>query len=140
MLRAFHLSVLSAALGTLLTLPPAAAQSIFATIVGTVTDPTSAVVTGARVTVVNVGTNEKRQFTTDEKGNYEINNLFPGVYALEVETAGFAKYRQEQIELASKQNARIDIKLDVAGQATQIAVRSEGITPLETESAKLSDA
>ena len=140
MARGFYAGFLSALLGIALNLAQLPAQSIFATIVGTVTDSSSAVVSGARVTVVNAGTNEKREFTTDEKGNYEINNLFPGTYSLEVEMAGFAKYRQEQVELASKQNARIDIKLDVAGQVTQVAVHSEGITPLETESAKLSDA
>jgi Carboxypeptidase regulatory-like domain len=119
---------------------PVSAQSIFGTIVGTVTDASSAVVSGARVTVVNAKTNEKRQFVTDEKGSYEINNLFPGIYMLEVEMAGFARHGEQQIELTSNQSARVDIKLEVAGQVTQVAVRSEGITPIETESAKLSDA
>src|SRR6266567_6095361 len=138
MSRAYRAVFLSAVMGVLLIIaPPSPAQSIFGTIVGTVTDASSAVVSGARVTVVNANTNEKRQFVTDEKGNYEINNLFPGVYALEVEMAGFAKYRREHLELAANQNARVDIKLDVAGQVTQVAVRSEGITPIETESAKL---
>ena len=81
--------------------PPAGAQSIFATIVGTVTDPSSAVLAGAKVAVRNVNTNERREFTTNASGNYEINNLFPGVYVLEVETAGFAKYRRENIDRKS---------------------------------------
>ena len=37
---------------------PASAQSIFATVVGTVTDSTSAVISGAQVTLTNIGTNE----------------------------------------------------------------------------------
>src|SRR5215472_16947886 len=119
---------------------PSPAQSIFGTIVGTVTDASSAVVSGARVTVVNAQTNEKRQFVTDEKGNYEINNLFPGSYTLEVEMPGFEKYGRHEVELASNQNVRLDIRLEVAGQVTLVAVHSEGITPIETESAKLSDA
>lgn len=73
--------------------PMASAQSIFAVIVGTVTDSTPAVVPGAKITVTNVRTNERREFTTNAQGNYEINNLFPGVYMLEVEMAGFAKYQ-----------------------------------------------
>ncbi len=54
------------------------AQSIFASIVGTVTDASSAVVPKAKVTATNVNTNEKREFLTNEFGSYEINNLsFP---------------------------------------------------------------
>src|SRR2546423_13100527 len=95
---------------TLLTAPrPSPAQSIFATVVGTVTDSTSAVISGAQVTVTNVSTNEKRKFTTNSSGAYEVNNLFPGVYVLEIEMPGFTKYRKEQIELASNQNERVDV-------------------------------
>src|SRR5438132_1204996 len=83
---------------------PLPAQSIFATIIGTVTDSSSAVLTGAQVTVVNAATNEKRAFTTNDAGAYEINNLFPGNYSLEITAAGFTKYRNERIELASNQN------------------------------------
>jgi hypothetical protein len=118
---------------------PAPAQSIFATVIGSVTDTTSAVISGAQVTVTNVSTNEKRKSATNSSGNYEVNNLFPGVYVLEVEMPGFAKYRREQIELASNQNERVDVKLDVSGQVTQISVTSEATTPIETETAKLSD-
>ncbi len=52
-------------------IPRAAAQSIFASVVGTVADSTGAVVPGAKVTMTNVRTNEKRQFPTDAAGNYE---------------------------------------------------------------------
>lgn len=119
--------------------PPLAAQSIFATMVGTVTDSTSAVVPGAKVTAINIKTNEKRQFTTDALGNYEINNLFPGSYVLEVEMAGFARYRKEAIELASNENARIDMRLTVSTAVTQITVTTEAGTRIETETAVLAD-
>jgi hypothetical protein len=56
--------------------PALIGQSIFGTIVGTVTDASSAAVPGAAVTVTNTGTNEKRQFLTSPAGQYEINNLF----------------------------------------------------------------
>lgn len=123
----------------LTTAPPSAGQSIFATIVGTVADPTSAVVAGAKVSVTNVNTNEKRQYATNESGNYELNNLFPGVYVLEVEMAGFAKYRQERVELASNENRRLDVTLEVSTQVTEVTVSGGSLATIETESAKLSD-
>lgn len=96
-------------------------------------------VAGLLVTVTNVGTNEKRKSTTNSSGAYEVNNLFPGVYVLEVEMPGFEKYHREKVELASNQNERIDVSLVVSGQVTQISVTSEAATPIETETAKLSD-
>jgi Carboxypeptidase regulatory-like domain/TonB dependent receptor len=126
-------------LATLAVRPPATAQSIFASIVGTVTDATAAVVANAKVSVTNVSTNEKREFQTDQAGNYEINNLFPGTYVLEVEVVGFAKERREGIRLASNDNVRVDVALSVAKQVTGVTVSAESATRVETESSKLSD-
>ncbi len=122
----------------LIAVEPLAAQSIFATIVGTVTDSTSALIAGAQVTVTNLKTNEKRQSSTNTAGNFEINNLFPGVYSLEATMPGFAKYRNEQVELASNQNVRLDLRLEVSGQVTEVTVTGAGAA-IETETAKLSD-
>lgn len=116
-----------------------AAQSIFATVVGTVTDKTSAVISGARVTLTNVNTNEKREFTTNSSGNYEINNLFPGPYVLEIQMTGFARYRKEGIVLASNENARMDATLEVSTQVTEVTVSADAGARLETESSALSD-
>src|SRR5262245_19597423 len=95
-------------------------QSIFATVAGTVTDSSSAVIPNASITVTNAGTKERRAFTTNASGSYEINNLFPGVYNLEAEMAGFRTFRREGISLASNENARVDITLEVAGEGTRI--------------------
>ncbi len=114
-------------------------QSIFASIVGTVRDSSSAVIPGAKVTAVNVATNEKRELTSNALGYYEVNNLFPGVYVLDVEAPGFAKYQNRQINLASNENARVDVTLQVSAEVTQITVSSEGGPRIETETAKLGD-
>ena len=107
--------------------------------VSPVTDSTLAVVSGAQVTVIDASTNEKRAFTTNDAGSYEINNLFPGVYSLEITAAGFTKYRNERIELASNQNVRLDVKLEVSGQVAEITVSGGAGAAIETETAKLSD-
>ncbi|MGH9662723.1 MAG: carboxypeptidase regulatory-like domain-containing protein, partial [Bryobacteraceae bacterium] len=118
---------------------PAAAQSIFATVVGTVSDKSSAVISGARVTMTNVNTNEKREFITSNAGAYEINNMFPGTYTLEVQMAGFARHRRGGITLASNENARINVTLEVSTQVTEVTVTADSGARLETESSVLSD-
>ncbi len=117
---------------------PAAAQSIFGTIVGTVTDASGAVVPGAKIRVINTQTNEKREFTTNESGNFEISNLFPGHYVLEGEMTGFANYRREGIDLTANQTIRADFTLQVTAGMTGITVSAE-TSRIETENAKLSD-
>jgi hypothetical protein len=114
-------------------------QSIFATVVGTVKDSSSGVVPNASITVTNVSTQERRVFFTNASGNYEINNLFPGVYLLEAEMPGFRKFRREGVTLASNENARIDIVLEVAGESTSVTVSTEAGPRIETESARLTD-
>ncbi len=118
---------------------PAAAQSIFASVVGTVKDATGAVIPQVKVTATNVNTNEKRQVATNAFGQYEINNLFPGVYILEAEAAGFSKYQKEQFSLAANETARIDVALQVSAEVTQITVVGESGGRIEMESAQLSD-
>ena len=93
----------------------------------------------ATVTATNASTNEKRQFETDQSGSYEMNHLFPGVYMIDVEVAGFTRERREGIRLASNDNARVDVILAVAAQVTGVTVSVESATRVETESSKLSD-
>src|SRR5213593_4611739 len=114
-------------------------QSIFTTVVGTVTDSSAAVIPNTSITLTNMGTKERRVFTTNASGNYEINNLFPGVYLLEAEVSGFTKFRREGITLASNENARFDITLQVAGESTSVTVSTEAGPRIETESARLTD-
>jgi hypothetical protein len=118
---------------------PSAAQSIFASIVGTVTDPAGSAVPNAKVTAVNIATNEMREFKTDSLGNFEVGNLFPGTYNVEVDASGFSKERREMIKLTSNDNVRIDVALSLARQVTGITVTAEAATRVETESSKLSD-
>ncbi len=132
-----HFLILSGAV-LLIRAQPAMSQSIFATLVGSVTDSTAAAIAGAQITVTNLQTNEKRQSATNASGNYEVNNLFPGTYSVEIVMSGFARYRNERVELASKQNVRMDAKLEISSQATEVTVSGTGAA-IETETAKLSD-
>ena len=67
------------------------------TVTGVVKDEKGGLVPGASVKVVNLGTNAERTVTTSGDGVYEITQLVPGNYRLEVEATGFSKYVQEPV-------------------------------------------
>src|SRR4026208_1360622 len=60
----------------------AIAQSTVGTIVGTVTDPSGAVLVGVKVTVTNTATSIARTVSSDETGNYSLLRLLPGTYSI----------------------------------------------------------
>src|SRR5271163_36945 len=65
------------------------AQSTNGSLTGRVTDPQKAVVVGAKVEAINVGTNVGYEGTTNNTGEYYVTSLPPGTYRIEVEKAGF---------------------------------------------------
>lgn len=76
-----------------------AAQSFTAAMRGVVTDPTGAVVAGAKITVTEADRNVSRTVFTDEAGRYVAPNLNPGFYTLTVEASGFKRHVQSRFEL-----------------------------------------
>lgn len=104
-------------------------QDITGTIGGTVHDLTGGSVAGATVTVTNEGKGLARTVLSDSNGEYLVNLLPIGNYAVKIEKQGFAGYEQKGIKLAVNQNARVDglLKLGsieqsmvVEGDAAQI--------------------
>ena len=63
-----------------------------ATLSGTVSDPTGAVVPGASVAIRSLATGVERSTVSDGSGNYTAPSLQPGDYTVTVSAAGFAKY------------------------------------------------
>src|SRR5258705_253474 len=99
MTRVFIIS-LSLCLGALAT--PAWAQ--VATVVGTVTDETKAVLPGATVTAANIATGGQNLGVSDERGEFRLLNLPPGKYKVTAELSGFSTVVAESIELLVGQN------------------------------------
>jgi len=101
------------------------AQTLFGSIVGTVTDPTGAAVPGATVQVTELQTNTTRSAETNEGGLYALSTLPPGVYKLTVSKAAFGGYTNPRSEVASNTIARVDIEMKVGGVTEQIEVRTD---------------
>ena len=103
-----------------------------ATMVGTVTDTSGAVIAGAKVSVVNAEMGFTSEGTTNSEGYYYLPYLRPGTYNLTVEVAGFKKYVRNGIELRTNEQPRIDVALEIGNVAESVEVQAT--TPLlETE-------
>jgi len=65
------------------------AQTLYGSIVGNVKDASDAAIVGATVHILNKGTNETRQTTTNEAGVYNFSTVQTGTYEITVSMAGF---------------------------------------------------
>lgn len=101
------------------------AQTIVSTLRGRVTDPQGAVVSGATVTVRQIGTNLTRSGRTDSLGQYLIANLPAASYDVTVEQSGFATAHQSNLVLRVGEESTLDFALVVATVQQSVTVSSE---------------
>lgn len=113
-------------------------QTTFAALTGIVTDSAGGVVPGVTVEARHVRSNYTYTTTTNEAGHYRIGQLREGEYVLRAQISGFKEFIAQNIQLASQDLRRIDVRLEVGGIETSIKV-SAGATLIETETARISD-
>ena len=87
------------------------AQTSQGRILGTVVDPSGAVVVNAKVTITNTGTRVSRSVVTTSAGDYTAPNIDPGTYTISGEAAGFKKTVSTPILLEVSREVRVDLKL-----------------------------
>ena len=97
------------------------------TVLGTITDPSQAVINGAHVSITSVATGAERTTVTNNAGSFRFDLLAAGAYKLSVEGAGFSTAVQS-LELMVGQTATANLTLK-PGTATQ-TVEVEAINPL----------
>jgi hypothetical protein len=103
-----------------------------ATVVGTLTDNTGAVVPGAPVEIVNTETQFVYKGVTNAEGGYYVPNLIPGTYRLTIQAPGFKRYVREGVILRTSEQPRIDVQLEV-GSVTESINVTAAAPLLETE-------
>lgn len=103
-------------------LPAALAQSIFATLSGTVTDSNGAVIPGAKVTVQNEATKVIRQLVTSGSGYFSASELPIGTYDVSAEARGFKTWRGTGIVLNGSDNKTVNVHLEVGAQSATVTV------------------
>ena len=105
---------------------------------GTIRDPSGAVITGARVTVMNVERGSTRSTTTDNSGAYTFADLAVGHYDISMECPGFRPYRRTGVALYVDSSLLIDARLEV-GREPQTVEVGEGAVHVETSDTQLGE-
>jgi len=112
------------------------AQLDTATILGTVTDSSGAVMPGAKVQVKNMGTGATVELTTDQNGGFVAPILPVGTYSVSASATGFSTYVQEGIKLNVADRINLSIVLKPGAVTQQITVVGEA-TAVQTASTTL---
>ena len=129
-------SIICALLLSLSTASLAMAQLVSATIVGSVTDATGAVVPNAKVILTETNTGVDRVSTSNASGNFTYPNLPPGRYRVTVEMTGFKKEIRDGINLEVDSTARADMKLTPGVVSESVEVTAEAAV-LKTDRADI---
>src|SRR5262245_42222986 len=103
-----------------------------ATLRGTVKDPNGAVVAKATVTLVNQATRDERKTTTNQDGVYVFTSVTPGTFSVKVETPGFKKVEQTNLNLGPSDIRALDITMQV-GAASETVTVTATADVLQTE-------
>ena len=103
---------------------------------GTVTDQSGAVVAGAKVTLTNTGTGISRTINTENDGAYVFDLVQVGKYRVTVEKPGFTTFIRDGITLELNQNGRVDVSLRI-GQANQTVEVTANVAQVDTTGAVL---
>ncbi|MGH9660748.1 MAG: carboxypeptidase regulatory-like domain-containing protein, partial [Bryobacteraceae bacterium] len=121
-------STIRTSLGLLAVFACLHAQVERASIVGTVTDKSGALVPGAAVRVTAESTNTTIEVSTGDSGNYSAPNLVPGSYTVTTSKAGFSRAVVRGFLVQVGQAARLDITMDVG--SVDVALEVTGAAPL----------
>ncbi|MHB1021702.1 MAG: carboxypeptidase-like regulatory domain-containing protein [Acidobacteriaceae bacterium] len=105
---------------------------------GRLTDPTGAVIPGARVRAVNVATGTGASTTSTGAGFYLVTPLPPGTYTVTVGAKGFASVKQEHIVVDAARTVTLNLQLNIGSQSQQITV-TDAPPALDTTDATLGE-
>ncbi len=116
---------------------PGWSQSIFATVTGTVTDTSGAVLPGADVVAVHKTLGLKYATQSNAAGVFTLPELREGEYTVRVTSQGFKEFAAEGIILATRDVRRLDVRLEL-GTVTEVVEVTAQSGAIETERATIS--
>src|SRR6185312_12344129 len=101
------------------------AQVLYGTLTGNVTDPSGAVVAGAKVIAVNVNTGVTTEAAVNDEGVYRFQALQAGTYKVSISAPNFATQVSENVSVPVNQVVRVDGRLKLAQQSQTLTVTAE---------------
>src|SRR2546427_8022723 len=113
------------------------AQTSNATVGGTVSDATGALIPGVSVTATNTATGIVTTVVTNERGAYQFASLQTGSYKLTAELAGFQTQSYNNITLGISQQVRLNFTLQVGSVAQAVEVTATADTLIATTSSSI---
>jgi Carboxypeptidase regulatory-like domain/TonB dependent receptor len=126
--RQWLVGAIAVALGFFAAAQAARAQSTLGTIRGVVRDTQQQVIPNAAVLVVDEDTGVPRATGSDDLGNFEVPNLRPGNYRVEVTAPGFKTFNQAGVLLRTGDTVRVETVLEVGGASETVTVSADAST------------
>jgi hypothetical protein len=114
------------------------AQRTTATLYGSVTDVSGAVLPGANVHATEEGTGIRHEARADERGDFTLNFLPVGIYRVQVEANGFKSFDRSGVRLEAGQEAKMGVQLQVGAMTEKVTVTAES-APIETATPQQED-
>ena len=130
-------SLLSCVVAVVLFGIAARGQTFRGTILGTVTDTSGAVVSGAKVAVRNANTGLERITETSADGSYAVPELPLGTYSVSITQSGFQTSLTTGVAVDVASERRVDAALKPGQVSQQVEVSGESLSQVETTSAEL---
>jgi hypothetical protein len=106
-------------------------------VLGTVTDPSGAVIPNAELTLTNVGTNQSATAKSNSSGQFTFPNLTPGDYKLTVKAEGFQTASINGVTIDVNKTFNAPVQLQVGGTTNVIEVQAAAQVELQTSDAQL---
>ena len=100
---------------------------------GHITDPTGALIPGAKITVLTTQGKVAGTATADAAGGYAVRGLAPGSYVVQAEFQGFATFVSAPIAIEAGQAKEFDVKMTIESTQQQVEVNAEGSPEVSTE-------
>lgn len=125
MKRAFLVPFVLFFLSVLVATVPLGAQEFRGAILGRITDPSGAVLPGAKIIVLDEQTNVRVEAQSNDEGNYLIPFLLPGRYTVTVEASGFKKAVREKVIVQVQDRIALNFSLELGPTTTSVTVTAE---------------
>src|SRR5580698_4266913 len=108
------------------------AQTFRGTVMGTVTDASGAVISGATIKVRNANTGLERVTQTSADGSYAVPELQVGTYTITVSQSGFQTSVTNSVNVDVAEQRRVDVSLKPGQVSEQVEVSGENLPQVET--------
>ena len=131
-IKPMSISLVSISLFILLAAASLSAQTFRGTILGTVTDPSGAVIPGAKVTVKNTGTGLERSTETSADGSYRLSELPIGTYTVTATQTGFKTFVATGVTVDVAGERRVDAAMKAGEISTRVEVEGDLLPQVET--------